>query len=147
MSRLFYEQNQREKEAAEYPRMGFNARNQHTDAMRYLEKVAKLVPSEIIAGYLTVIGFVPLVKVPDAHPWIYGFLFVLCFTLTPLYLNAQAERDRPKRMHLILSSLAFVVWAYVVSGNEVVPRFHDPALASILMVTFSLISGVIPLKS
>jgi hypothetical protein len=126
--------------------MGFEVESEHSEAMRYLEKVAKLVPSEILAGYVTLIGFVPLVHQTAAQPWLYAAIFVTCLGLTPVYLNAQAEHGKPKRNHLVLSTAAFIVWAYSISGSVLVPSIHDPAVASICLVAFSLVSGVVPLN-
>jgi hypothetical protein len=142
MARLFYEQD----EGVSYPRLGFEMKGNLPDTKRYFEKIAKIVPSEIVAGYLTLVGFVPLIGRAAVRPWAYAVAFSLCLTLTPLYMNAQAVGVRPKRRHIVLSSVAFVVWAYAVSGNAAAPNFYDPAVASLLLVAFSLISGVIPLN-
>ena len=115
-------------------------------AKEYLEKVAKLIPGEIIAGYITLIGLVPSIKDNGLHTWFYGGIFLLCLFLTPYYLNKQAEKGKPKTVHLILSTIAFVLWAYAVSGGAVWPAIHDPGIASILLGAYSLISGKIPLS-
>jgi hypothetical protein len=111
----------------------------------YLEKVAKLVLTEVVVGYVTLIGLVPLITV-TGQVWLYLVAFVLGLVLTPLYLNYQAEAGRPKKTHLIVSTIAFVVWAYAVSGPTTVPGWYNPAAASFVLVAFSLISGVIPLR-
>jgi hypothetical protein len=115
------------------------------DAKQYLEKVSKLVPSEIIAAYVALVGLVPVIRYQSVRPWMYWVIFVTCLVLTPIYLNALADQGKPKRNHLFLSTGAFVVWAYSVSGGAVVPSLHDPAIASITIITYSLVSGVIPL--
>lgn len=116
----------------------------------YLEKVARLVPSEVVAGYLTMIGFVGSIKsvqVQNVTTWI---IFGLGLILTPIYLNNVAEADKPKRNHIILSTVAFVVWAYVTSGQQlmqtIAPGIFDQAIASIVLVAFSLVSAVVPLN-
>lgn len=145
MSRLFYESDITVNTATTIPRMSFQVRGKR-DSKQYLEKVAKLIPSEIIAGYLTLIGFVPLIRNSTLWPWVYGSIFTICLALTPLYMYLQADKGRPKRIHILVSSIAFVVWAYAISGGAIVGRAHDPALASILLVIFSLISGAVPLN-
>lgn len=115
-------------------------------AKGYLEKVAKLIPSEVIAGYLAMFGFVPLIQKPETHTMVFWGIFILCQILTPIYLNSQAEEGKPKRVHLIVSSIAFTVWAYVTTGKTLVPDYHDAAFASIILIAFSLISAIIPLK-
>jgi hypothetical protein len=146
MPRLFYENDQPRSIDVQDTRMSFKVRDRERESLRYLEKVAKLIPSEIIAGYVTLIGFIPLVRTVEIQSWLYGAVFVICLVLTPIYMNLQSEKNKPKYMHLVLSSMAFIVWSYAVSGSAVIPTFHDPAVASILLILFSLISGTIPLK-
>ena len=115
-----------------------------------LDKVARLIPSEIIAGYLTMIGFVGSVKNIQTQNTIVWIVFGIGLILTPIYLNNVAEADKPKRNHLILSTVAFLVWAYVTTGKQLLetisPNIFEPAVASIVLVAFSLISAVIPLN-
>ncbi|MEA5258322.1 hypothetical protein VB264_11065 [Arcicella aquatica] len=116
----------------------------------HLDKVARLIPSEIIAGYLTMIGFVGSVKNIQVQNVIAWIVFAIGLILTPIYLNNVAEADKPKRNHLILSTVAFIVWAYVTTGKQLLqtisPDIFDQAVASIVLVAFSLISAAIPLN-
>jgi hypothetical protein len=112
----------------------------------YLEKVAKIIPAEIIAGYLALIGFVNGIKNEDLHQDFYYGSFFLCLLLTPIYLYFQADKSKPKAIHIILSTISFIVWAYSISGEKVVPDFFDSAIASMVLVVYSLITGTIPLK-
>ena len=61
-------------------------------------------------------------------------------------MNFQAEKKKPKKTHIFVSAIAFIVWAYIVSGQMLGPGIHDPAIASILLVLFSLVRGKIPLS-
>jgi hypothetical protein len=139
MARLFYET----PPTSRGPRRGFEVK---ADS-RYLEKVAKLVPSEVIAAYVALVGFVPLVRSEPARPWLYAVVTVACAVLTPIYLNQQADPKKPKRVHLIVSTTAFAVWAYALFGATIVPQAHDPAIGSIVMVLFTVASGAIPLHA
>ncbi|MEL7059370.1 MAG: hypothetical protein AAGN46_05000 [Acidobacteriota bacterium] len=115
-------------------------------AKGYLEKVAKLVPSEIVAAYLSLVGFSQLVAHVPLRPWVAGGVFAACLALTPLYIRYQAEPGRPYRRHAVASTAAFLVWAYAVSGDRLLDGpFYDPALAAIALTLFTLISGLIPL--
>jgi Na+/glutamate symporter len=114
----------------------------------YLEKITKLIPSEIIAGYIAAIGFVPMIQFisEENHFWVYIGIFIACVLITIFYMNYQSEENKPKMTHIILSTCAFIVWAYTISGNVVWPEIHDAAFASIILIIFSLISGKIPLS-
>ena len=143
MGRLYYEKrhDHTQPKAFAGEGQGFND---------YLDKVARLIPSEIIAGYLTMIGFVGAVKDIQAQNIIIWIVFGIGLILTPIYLNKVAEAGKPKRNHLVLSTFAFLVWAYVTTGKQLLetisPDLFDQAIASIILVAFSLISAVIPLN-
>jgi len=140
MSRLYYDQ---QKLAVPGDRV---SRTEGTKG--YLEKVAKLVPSEVLAAYMTMIGLVSSIrKIPEQHHfWIYLGVFAVCIPITIWYLHFQAEKGRPKTTHIIVSTFAFIIWAYAISGYVVWPEGYDTGIASIILVLFSLISGKIPLK-
>jgi hypothetical protein len=55
----------------------------------------------------------------------------------------MARREGPKRLQMILSTVAFVVWAYNLGGVFEVFRVYVPWLGSILLVVFSLVSGTL----
>lgn len=139
MSRLFYD-------VAMTPSVTTEAAEKASPANAYLEKVAKLVPSEIVAAYIAILGLVPSIGNVALRPIVAWGTFGVCLLLTPIYLNFQAVPNAPKRMHLLLSSIAFVCWAYAVSGQMLPPALYDPAIGSIELILFSLVSGVIPLK-
>jgi len=143
MGRLYYEKHSDPNlaTAAAAPPPGIND---------YLAKVASLVPSEVIAGYLTMIGFAGSVKNVQTQNVITWIIFAAGLILTPLYFNRVADPGKPKRNHIILSTIAFIVWAYVISGEQllatIAPGLFEQAIASILLVLFSLVSAIIPLN-
>jgi len=116
------------------------------DVSRYFEKVAKLVPSEILAAYIALIGLVPAIQLPVDKVLMYQILTAFCLVLTPIYFIYMGDKERPKMVHTVLSTLAFVVWAYSVAGDRVVSSWHDDSLASMALIIFSLVSGLVPLK-
>jgi hypothetical protein len=145
MTRLYYERLLVHDPAtakavyAEVPKLGA--------AGEYLDKVAKLVPSEVIAAFVAIMGVVPSVRNPSWQPGVGWGAFLICLIMTPIYLNYQAVPNAPKKIHLVLSTLAFVAWAYAVSGASLVPSLYDPAIASIELIVFSVVSGAIPLRT
>lgn len=155
MGRLFYEssalkEQAREEGELEISRSGKSSESQpvkpeDSKLNSHLDKVSKLIPSEIIAGYLAMFGFVPLVQNKALQSGVLWVIFGLCLIVTPIYLNRQAEKNKPKRNHLIISTIAFIVWAYATTGSTLVTDFYDAAIGSIVLVAFSLISAAIPL--
>ena len=109
------------------------------------KKVAKLVPSELITAYTGLVSLTFSVKYEWMHNWLFATSFLLCLILTPIYLNRMADKGKPKRNHLIVSSVAFVVWAYFVSGKQIMPDLYDAGLASMATLVFSVVSALVPL--
>lgn len=113
----------------------------------YLEKVSRLIPAEVLAGYLTMMGFVGSIGSAETQKIVNWVIFGACLVLTPLYLNNVAVPDKPKRNHLIISTVAFIVWAYVTTGGQLLgPDLFSQAIGSIVLILFSLISALIPLN-
>ena len=86
MSRLFYE-----PKSSITPTRSFESRAKNAN-LQYAEKIAKLVPSEIIAAYLAIVGLIPSIRYEALQGWVSLFTFILCLGITPLYLNLQAEK-------------------------------------------------------
>jgi hypothetical protein len=128
------------------PRREFALEMGESNVKDYLEKVSKLIPSEILTGYITMVGLTASVRAALWHKWIYLSVFLFCLALTPAYLAFQSEAGKPRLVHLLVSSFAFVIWAYAVSGFQTVPNLYDPGIASISLISFTLLSGLIPLR-
>ena len=119
------------------------------DAAGFLEKVAKMIPGEILAAYVTLVGIVPSMRNPGWRPYAYLVFFLICLVMTPVYLWMMRDqegdnRGKPTRVQIIVSTLAFVVWAYAVSASSAIPDYYDPGIASAAMVLFTLFSGIVP---
>ncbi len=108
----------------------------------YLTKVVLLIPSEIVALYTALIG---LAKDSAKHTWIPKAIFIGCLLLTIFYMKYQADKTRPYIVHIVISTVAFVVWSYSISGDIVFSEIYHPTIASISLILFSLISGKISL--
>lgn len=141
MSRLYYE-NQNIAPSNVSPNTDPN------NANKFLDKVSSIVPAEIIAGYIAMVGFMdkPVDSVVVENQILLWGIFIFCALLTPIYFYIQAEKNKPKVIHIILSTIAFAVWAYVTSGEKFDVSFYKAETASIILVAFSLVSGLIPLK-
>ena len=118
-------------------------------AKEYLEKVAKLIPSEIVAVYLAGVGIIPAIANASVQAYVFWLFLALCTLMTPVYLyRFMRDRTKPKsisRRHALISTAAFLFWAYAVSAGVLPSGWHDGAISSLLLLTFSLVSGAIPL--
>lgn len=133
----------------------------------YIDRVAKYIPGEVMAAYL-VLDSASLYSAAQAeakaaaannflqvfshHMPLIAFLIGLSFT--PLYICAAGRQQQaPWRIHALVSTVAFFVWAYAMKGNF----FHLPAAYPLLgqgplynpqfsmyaLVVFTLLSGLV----
>jgi len=109
----------------------------------YLERVSRYIPGEIIAAYLA--GIAAVSSAPDAglRVVLYWVLFLGCLVLTPIYLRYMAVEQEPRRLHMLVGSVGFCVWAYSLGGLFRELSIYQAAIASILLIFFSLVSGLI----
>lgn len=116
------------------------------DAVKeYLERVARYVPAEIIAAYLTGLPVISGSTDPDTtlRTTLYAVLFVGCLLLTPFYFRFMARPGQPKRLQMLVSAIAFCVWAYSLQGLFEDIGIYQEAVAALALIFFSLISGLV----
>jgi len=116
------------------------------NANEFTQKIVKMVPSELVTAYTAGIAVISDVANEETRMIAYAVTFLVCLVLTPIYLNQQAEPGMPKWTHIIISTLAFPVWAYLVSGNVIVPQYYDGSIALLATILFSVVTGAIPIR-
>lgn len=109
---------------------------------QYFERVAKYIPAEIVAAYVAAVGAVA--QLPDLagrRVW-YSVAFIGGVVGTPLYLRMFGDPSKSKTMHLVVSTIAFVVWSYSLGGffKDVV-NWYEPGIAEAAAMVFSLAVG------
>jgi hypothetical protein len=72
-------------------------------------------------------------------------VFAIGTIATGFYINYQALKDQPKAARIIMSVIAFIIWAYSTTGETVFHAFYSAGWASIALIAFSLISAIVPL--
>lgn len=109
----------------------------------YKDVLLKLIPSEIVAAYMVVDGFIPADK-PYAR-WVAtaasGFLLIL----TPFYLRKLYKVYSWRQ--IIFISLSFIVWVYWMGGPFKFWNIHLAWLASIVLVLWTLLVPLVNLPS
>jgi hypothetical protein len=115
----------------------------------YPERVAKYVPGEVVAAYLAAIQVIGASKGGrfDACT-LYEISFFVCLVATPVYLLLLGKPQEPRVLHAIVSTGAFVVWAYALGGIFVPAcwNLHDATAAALLLIGFTLLSGLVKPK-
>ena len=74
----------------------------------------------------------------------HGAGFLLFLMLTPLYFSRLARPGDAVRAQRLVSTAAFVVWAYALGGPFRELGIHKGWLAGILLILFSALAGLYP---
>jgi hypothetical protein len=107
-----------------------------------LERVAKYIPGEVIATYMCLNGIAAAESDHKMRLFYFGLIFVTCLVATPFYLGKFAKPGDAKTYHQVVSTVAFVLWAYTIGiGLFVETEIYLPILASILIGIFTLASA------
>ena len=105
----------------------------------------RYVPAEILAAYLTLLPIVIGTTRTQAGLRI-ALLTVILFGLGLInipYLLRVAPAGKPKRKHIIVSTLAYLAWTYSIGGFWTTLGLYHEAVAAILIVFISLGSGLV----
>lgn len=111
----------------------------------YFDRVARYVPAEILAAYLTLVPIVTATT-KDTPGLQRGLLALVLFGLGLFnipYLLHAAEAGQPKVKHIIASTFAYAAWTYSIGGFWTQLGLYHEAVAAILIVFVSLGSGLI----
>jgi hypothetical protein len=85
----------------------------------YLTKIVKYIPTEIIAAYVTLSGFILGGSYNQQQQLFYFWVvFIALLILTPLYLHvATSESGKTSSLrHPVAGALAFAAWAFASGG-------------------------------
>jgi hypothetical protein len=111
-----------------------------TGSDKYIDRLFKYIPAEIVAGYIFVLGimtrFTDPVKIRTLH-WI---LFLVFCLITPLYLR-RIQKVRKLQQHII-SLASFIVWVFALGGPFAQYNWYDPLYGEILLPVFTLIAAI-----
>lgn len=116
----------------------------------YLERIVKYIPSEIIAGYIAVNGF--LTSMPEnLVEWSLGINLCLFAALTVWFVAKFAQPGDAKRTQIMVSLGAFFIWAYAVTGKsgifgEDYWKIYFAPIASSAVIIFTIVSALIEPK-
>jgi hypothetical protein len=108
-------------------------------------RIAKYVPAEVITPYAAATQGIVGATVAHSTMRLVDLLiaFALGVLATPLYLNKRAEVGKPKRLHLIVATVAFIVWSYGTGGFWQDLGWYQVATAALIVLGFSLLSGLL----
>ncbi|TGQ71452.1 hypothetical protein EN805_03465 [bacterium M00.F.Ca.ET.162.01.1.1] len=91
-------------------------------------------------------GAIEGVKMAGFSVWTISWIvLIIALAMTPVYLKSMSDsgdKAEAPGANIVMSMLAFPFWAYAVDALAFRP-WHDGALASIMLATFTVVSGAI----
>ena len=81
----------------------------------YFGKIVKYIPTEIIAGYVALSGFVKALPMPLQFRW-FCFVTLALLILTPAYLIRSTQDASSSRAHAVCGTIAFAAWVFATGG-------------------------------
>ena len=106
----------------------------------YRNKLLKLIPSEIVATYMTIQGLLAsgiVIGQRDITRPVAWIVFGILFVLTPVYLR-KIHGVLPNAQ-LAFTALSFAVWVYWLGGPFAIEGWHHAQLASIVLALWTLL--------
>lgn len=107
---------------------------------KYVDRLFKYIPSELVAGYIFVLGIVRQLTDPGEIRVLHWILFFIFCILTPLYLW-RIQKVLKVQQHII-SLLSFVVWVFALGGPFSLLCWYNPLYGEILLPIFTLAVAV-----
>lgn len=111
------------------------------DIKAYFDRVAKYIPAEVVAAYISANGVASLAPSPGT---LFTLIFAACVICTPLYITRFTNTRKEAWTNSVMAVLAFMVWAYATGGGLVMYLgWYDAPTASVILVLFTLVSGAV----
>jgi hypothetical protein len=114
-----------------------------TDESSYSERLAKYVPSEVLAAYIFASNLIGTYQTREHQMIAFFVLLGICLLAIPLYYWKLTPPGKSSLVHCSVSMIAFLVWTYAMGGPFVMLGWHHAATSGIILVAFTLFSGVI----
>jgi hypothetical protein len=117
----------------------------------YLERMVKYVPAEIIAFSMVINAILEqAMKSGGGHaamagvpvPVIAAVALIVACLLTPLFCWYVRQDGDAWVTNAVVSTIALPFWAYLMGAVAFAP-FHDGNLAAILVMSFTVMSGLV----
>jgi len=104
----------------------------------YNDRVLKYIPAEVVTLYLSVDG---LVRAKPQSPGLSWGLFAFGLLATVLYLRFSAGVTKP--LQLVVSAVAFCVWAITIGSPSSHILGYDAIYGAIALPVFTFLAGLI----
>ena len=105
----------------------------------YATRLLKYMPSEVIALYLTLTSLVR--SSAGAGLWLDWLIFAVGVVATPLYLWRLQKVRKP--LQLVISTGAFVVWAFALGAPFAQLTWYAPVYGGVLLSMYTFLIPII----
>lgn len=109
----------------------------------YLDRVAKYVPSEVVAAYVFCQGIILSATSPEERRIAFIVVVVGLAVLTPLYIRKLAVPGLPWRTQAVISTISFFVWVYALGEAPKSFGLDNPLFGSIILVLYTAGIGLV----
>ena len=81
----------------------------------YFGKIVKYIPTEIVAGYVALSGFIKALPMRLQFGW-FCFVTLVLLLLTPVYLWRSTQGASSSHTHAVAGTIAFAAWVFATGG-------------------------------
>ena len=105
----------------------------------YLTRIVTYIPTEIIAGYVAITGYIKSLPPAQQYGWFAVTAGALLVT-TPIWIMSAARDSGSRRPigHAVAAALAFAAWVFASGGPFAHFAWYQPAMGSIVLVLVCL---------
>lgn len=107
---------------------------------QYTERLVKFIPAEVITLFVTLDA---IVKAAGGELTVAWVAFVACIIATPTYLYFGAKDQKPSWLHLLVSTLSFIVWALAFSTQVAGTLGFTPLVMAVVLPIFTFFAALI----
>ncbi len=112
------------------------ATNAQENFRSYLDKLMKMIPGEVVGLYLVGSGFIN--KDERLTILVWSVLCLFGVVLTKAYGTADPVNAKPPDWtHVLISSIAFVIWVYTMGGPFASYNIASPRIGSLLVLAWT----------
>jgi len=106
----------------------------------YVDRLVKYIPPDVIGAYAALHGFISSPQVGGDPNVSWGIFGIMLFA-TPLYLLRVRKVRKPAQ--LLISTLAFAVWAFAYPGVPFSTLHTNPIWAPIALTLFTFLIPIL----
>ena len=112
-----------------------------TTNSEYAERLAKIIPSELIAAFIAVDGI--LNAIPEQKTILLSIVCVILAILVPIHLRLVSGVRNP--VQLFVSTVSFAVWVFSIGGPFGATEWYRSAMGATALIVWTVIIPLFPL--